>query len=653
MVLETRLTVGVRVWPTWHPFPVWKGCPSVYPTGLEGAQSCLFWLIQLRLIEALARLGQSLQKRVSELSVILRTGKPRLKVKAAPGPFWFIGLSSPRVYTLFVVVLLASLLFACDGGPGPTLPEEGPPGGEGPSVEGIARVTINTGQGRSSISPYVYGSNQDRSGEDVWTVRRLGGNRLTGYNWETNHSNAGSDYQHSSDNFLLRSGGIPESQWDEPARVMTYFHDQSLEVGAESMLTLQMAGYVSGDDNGTVTEAETAPSPRWDSVEYQKEAPFEQSPDLSDGRVYMDELVHTLTQQYGSASSSDGVRWYTLDNEPGLWADTHPRIHPDRTGARELMDRSIALASAVKEVDPNSEVTGPMLYGFGAYLDFQGAPDWGAVNQGYDWFVGYYLDQMRQAEQTHGQRLLDVLDVHWYPEAQGEGGQRIVWNDSYTESANAARLQAPRTLWDSTYTENSWIADCCSEYLPIIPRLQQAIEEHYPGTKLAITEYEYGAMGSISGGLAQAAALGAFGKYGVDIVTLWGIEDGDRYAASAFELYRNYDGEGSTYGNTDVRARTNDRENISVYASIEDDDPSTLHVILINKNRDGRFEAQFDIQSSASYSSGEAWFFDEENSEISQDDSFEEDVDLSGSSFSYIIPSMTATHLVLRDISGG
>lgn len=547
-------------------------------------------------------------------------------------------------------MLLVALVAGCDSGPG-TDPDPPPEDDEeGPGVEGTAVVSIDTERGRSPISPYIYGSNQDRSSDDLWTVRRLGGNRLTGYNWETNHSNAGSDWQHSSDNFLLHDAGIPESQWDEPARVVTYFHDQSLDMGAETVLTLQMAGYVSGDDNGTVTEAQTAPSSRWDSVAYQKDAAFTLPPDRDDGTVYMDELVHLLTERYGNASAPGGIRWYTLDNEPALWSETHPRIHPEKVGAQELVNRSVELASAVKAVDPESRITGPVLYGFGAYLDLQGAPDWNAVDQGYSWFIDYYLDRMRQAEQTRGQRLLDVLDVHWYPEARGD--TRIVNPDATTPADVEARLQAPRTLWDSTYTENSWIAECCSPYLPILPRLQQAIDEYYPGTKLAITEYDYGAKNAISGGLAQADVLGAFGKYGVDIATLWGIGSGDDYAASAFALYRNYDGQGSTYGNTDVHARTDDRENLSVYASIEDDDPSALHVILINKNRDGRFEVQIDIQSSVAYTAGEAWRFDADNASITRDDAFEDDVDLSENTFSYILPRMTATHLVLRADSG-
>ncbi len=49
------------------------------------------------------------------------------------------------------------------------------------------------------ISPYVYGINSQKDDSSGATVRRMGGNRQTGYNWENNASNAGSDYEHQSD----------------------------------------------------------------------------------------------------------------------------------------------------------------------------------------------------------------------------------------------------------------------------------------------------------------------------------------------------------------------------------------------------------------------------------------------------------------------
>ena len=127
----------------------------------------------------------------------------------------------------------------------------------------------------------------------------------------------------------------------------------------------------------------------------------------------------------------------------------------------------------------------------------------------------------RIASAQEGKRLLDAVDFHWYPEISA-GGYRITDAGSYGNlEANLARMQAPRSLWDPTYKENSWIGTWYSDFLPIIPRTQQAIDKRYPGTKIAITEYNYGGEDNVYGGIAQADILGIFGKLGVHLATFW------------------------------------------------------------------------------------------------------------------------------------
>ena len=503
------------------------------------------------------------------------------------------------------------------------------------------QVSINTDEGRQAISPYIYGSNQELSSTDVWTLRRLGGNRMTGYNWENDYSNAGEDWMHSSDEYLLSLFGVSAST-SESGRVMTTFHDQSVAMGAESMITLQMAGYVSADGNGNVSEGQTAPSNRWKRVEFTKGTSFSTAPDRTDDIVYMDEFVHFMVDRYGNAATEDGVRWYVLDNEPGLWSHTHPRIHPDNIAAADLVNRSIELARAVKAVDPEAKIVGPALYGFAAYESLQGAPDWNQERVG-SWFIDYYLSKMREAEQTYGMRLLDVFDVHWYPEAQGDN--RITLSeDAGTENDVLARLQAPRTLWDPTYVEDSWIGQWKKDFLPIIPTIQASIEQYYPGTELSITEYNYGATNAISGGLAQADVLGVFGENNIHAAALWKLHDANSYASSAFNLYRNYDGQRSVYGNTSVDVTLGDQESFSVYAAINGDDESQLHIIAINKHTTDATEFTFDIQSAPSYSEAEIWYFDQEGPRIRRRAS----QDVSGNTLTYTVPALSATHFIFR-----
>jgi hypothetical protein len=140
---------------------------------------------------------------------------------------------------------------------------------------------------------------------------------------------------HSSDGYL--GGGTV------PGKAITDFLDKSSASGAASIITLQAAGYVSKDKSGTVTQAETAPSSRWDKVVFEKGKPFTLTPELTDGEVYSDEFVDFLVKKYGGAGVDKGVKYYSIDNEPALWASTHPRIHPEKVTCAELVQKTAGL----------------------------------------------------------------------------------------------------------------------------------------------------------------------------------------------------------------------------------------------------------------------------------------------------------------------
>ena len=70
-------------------------------------------------------------------------------------------------------------------------------------------------------------------------LARLGGNRWTAYNWETNASNAGADYRHQNDDYL--GGG------DVPGEAVRPHVAAAHAAGASMVVTVPMAGYVSAD----------------------------------------------------------------------------------------------------------------------------------------------------------------------------------------------------------------------------------------------------------------------------------------------------------------------------------------------------------------------------------------------------------------------
>ncbi len=319
--------------------------------------------------------------------------------------------------------------------------------------------TVAVGDSLSPISPHIYGTNQLLNGGENWSALRLGGDRLTGYNWENNASNAGTDYLNESDDYLAQSYNIPPDSSSIPGVVTEVFHNQALQLGAYTLATLQMAGFVAADKIGTVDSSQVAPSSRWEYVKFVKGSPLSLTPNTSVDTVFMDEYVNFLVNKNGIGSSAKGIQGYNLDNEPDLWNTSHPLLHPLQTTCQELIQRSVALARSVKNIDPSAEVFGPVSYGFSGYYSLQGAPDWNTVSKGtlYTWFLDYYLDQMKKASDTTGKRLLDALDLHWYSAAVGSDANGISDPAATSTADNLARVQAPRSLWDKSYAENSWI----------------------------------------------------------------------------------------------------------------------------------------------------------------------------------------------------
>ena len=129
------------------------------------------------------------------------------------------------------------------------------------------------------------------------------------------------------------------------------------------MTTLQMAGYVAADKAGPVLESEAAPSSRWKEVKFKKDTALTLEPDVTDDYVYMDEYVNYLVKTLGDSTTSTGIQAYSLGNEPVLWNDTHPMLHSQEVSSKELISKSIELASVVKDIDPNAEVFGPAFWG--------------------------------------------------------------------------------------------------------------------------------------------------------------------------------------------------------------------------------------------------------------------------------------------------
>jgi mannan endo-1,4-beta-mannosidase len=112
--------------------------------------------------------------------------------------------------------------------------------------------------------------------------------------------------------------------------------------------------------------------------------------------------------------------------------------------------------------------------------------------------------------------------------------------------------------------------------------LKGKIAAHYPGTKLAFTEYNYGAGGDISGGIAQADVLGIFGQQGVFAANMWPLS-AVTYIDAAFNMYQDPAGNGTKVGDTSVSTVDSDTVNTSAYGFVNSANANEVDAVVINK----------------------------------------------------------------------
>jgi len=183
--------------------------------------------------------------------------------------------------------------------------------------------------------------------------------------------------------------------------------------------------------------------------------------------------------------------------------------------------------------------------------------------------------------------LLDYLDLHGYYAGTASAG--LGFTTAGNTTIQTLRETSVRNLYDPTYTgfgETDPTTDSNPQpyAVQLIPFMQSLVAANYPGTKTAVTEYNFGGLESISGAIAQAETLAIFGWQGLDMAALWGPPDPTTQVPGlmAFNFFLNYDGAGSKFGDGSLNATSADPTQLTVYAANRSSDNKTT-VIVFNK----------------------------------------------------------------------
>lgn len=507
-------------------------------------------------------------------------------------------------------------------------------------------LSVDAGTGRHPISPDIYGMNSYAvdpvfAKELRVPVQRWGGDGTTRYNWLTDSSNAGGDWYFmggngqgspaagkSADDFVstnLAAGSkslltmpvigwvnrtsawncsYPESYYPDQQSYNPYVHPVHTNPEGTPVVDAQGTPETDNCGNGipnTPTPVPGTPAPTWSPTPLPPltdryplmnnvqevpaltpiGTPVAPAPTLAGTPVPMADWVQHLTGKFGDAAHG-GVGIYEMDNEPSGWGNTHRDIHPGAPGWDELIHDTIPYARMIKAVDPTAQIDGPGDFGVPAYTGMGKSGDDSAAHGGVEQ-AAYYLAQMRaaQAADPSHVRLLDYFDEHYYPSGDDLIQGCLALCPAGSAALQALRLQSTRSLWDPNYRENNWIGKWVWP-IRLIPRMHDWVSANYPGTKLAISEYNFGGVESINGALAEADVLGIFGREGLDLATMWGPPSSAQPGAYAFRMFRSYDGSGGQYGDTWVQSSSADQGQLSVYGAQRSGD-GALTLMVINK----------------------------------------------------------------------
>jgi hypothetical protein len=412
-----------------------------------------------------------------------------------------------------------------------------------PSMRNASFVVDCAAPGKP-ISPLIYGVGGEEPGAaDLGAAsRRWGGNPTTRYNWQQNTANLTKDW------FFKNTTGRPGGY--------RTFLDENRQQGLTTAFTVPMLGWVAKDGASysfpvSAFGAQQATAPENADMGNgvgRDGKPIVPGPPTIASVASTPETIERWVRQIrrDDGASARSVDSYILDNEPMLWNATHRDVHPEPTTYDELLEKTIAYASAIRRADPDAKIAGPAEWGWQAFhysaKDVEAGlfrrPDRRA--HGDESLLPWYLRRLKEESEKRATRLLDVLDVHYYPMADGVG----IGRGGKTDPATAAlRIRATRGLWDPTYKDESWIADKTR----VLPLLHEWIDAHYPGLRLSIGEWNFGAEEHMSGALAVAEVLGHFGLEGVYSAFYWTIPPPKSPAFWAFRAFRNYDGIGGRF----------------------------------------------------------------------------------------------------------
>ncbi len=445
-------------------------------------------------------------------------------------------------------------------------------------------INVDANSGRKPISPYIYGKNNNLSddpGSPVSTAglklmrdaglrftRENGGNNDSKYNWRLKLTCHPDWYNN-----------IYPSNWDYVAKIL-----QDSLAGVQAQFGFQLIGKAASNTANNFNDYAYNGSAWWSGTQQNlagggipngaggSAASVNGNPNLYLENWPADSTVGILDHWFGSAGlsyNSNVLKYWSMDNEPDIWYGTHDDVMPTEPTAEAFMQLYFAVAKKARAKFAGVKLTGPVPASEWQWYSWNNAKITGADGLQYTW-LEFFIKRVSEEEAATGIRLLDVIDIHSYPNETSNADivqlHRIYFDTTYSYPGSNGVKTTAASGWDNSITQE-YVFGRCNRWL-----------DHYMGpnhgVKLAVSEYGFTNNNANVTSVSYGSVLGTFADNGVELFSPWYWYPGMWETLHLFSRYGK---------NTRVASVSTDETSVSGYSSINTANDS-LTVILVNRS---------------------------------------------------------------------
>lgn len=444
------------------------------------------------------------------------------------------------------------------------------------------QVNVDAAAAKKIISPYIFGKNNNLSDNPSaptktadWKLmreaglrfmREYGGNNGTKYNWRLKLSSHPDWYNN-----------IYAHNWDYAAKTL-----QDSMPAAQGMWGFQLIGKAAATNSANFDDWAYNGSAWWSGVTQNlagggvvNSAGGSKAQKEGDPNQYLvnwnaDSTTALLDHWFGSKGlgyDKNKFHYWTMDNEPEIWSGTHDDIMPAQLSAEAFMQSYFTVAKKARAKYPDIKLVGPIPASEWQWYSWNNSKI--TLNgKSYVW-LEYFIKRIAEEQAASGIRLLDVVDIHSYPNENKDEDivqlHRIYFDTTYVyPGANGVKTTSP-SGWDNSINKE-FIFERCNRWL------NQYMGVNH-GVSFAVSEYGFTHNNANVTAVSYASVLGTFAQHNVEYFTPWYWHNGMWEVLHLFSRYAK---------TNSIKSISSDEQTVSAYSSLNTGTDS-MTIMLVNR----------------------------------------------------------------------